>query len=63
MPMDRYPKFTGKVSLFCHSLGSVIAFDLLWNQKKVRGVEISDDVSPLPPETQSLLPPQSILSS
>jgi hypothetical protein len=31
-----YPKFTGKVSLFCHSLGSVITFDLLWNQKEAQ---------------------------
>jgi hypothetical protein len=31
-----YPKFRGKVSLFCHSLGSVIAFDLLWNQEQAR---------------------------
>lgn len=28
----RYPNFTGKVSLFCHSLGSVITFDILQNQ-------------------------------
>ena len=28
----KYPKFSGKVSLFCHSLGSLIAFDLLANQ-------------------------------
>ena len=32
----RYPKFTGKVSLFCHSLGSVITFDLLWNQRQAK---------------------------
>jgi len=31
-----YPKFTGKVSLFCHSLGSVITFDLLWNQLEAK---------------------------
>lgn len=42
--MARYPKFTGKVSLFCHSLGSVIAFDLMWAQKKERGVEMDDGV-------------------
>eukprot|EP00960_Hanusia_phi_P031486 749318-Hanusia_phi.AAC.1 len=30
--VERFPKFSGKVSLFCHSLGSLIAFDLLANQ-------------------------------
>ena len=34
--VDTYPKFTGKVSLFCHALGSVITFDLLWNQKQAK---------------------------
>jgi len=29
-----YPQFSGKVSLFCHALGSVIVHDLLWHQKR-----------------------------
>ena len=33
---EAYPKFTGKVSLFCHALGSVIAFDLVWNQPQAK---------------------------
>ena len=39
--VSTYPKFTGKVSLFCHSLGSVIAFDLLWNQEQARAAAAS----------------------
>jgi len=30
----RFPKFSGHVSLFCHSLGSVIMFDLLQKQRQ-----------------------------
>ena len=31
---QRFPKFSGHVSLFCHSLGSVIMFDLLQKQRQ-----------------------------
>jgi len=39
-----YPKFTGRVSLFGHSLGSIIAFDILSKQKKVRGQGMAEGV-------------------
>ena len=32
-----FPNFTGQVSLYCHSLGSVIAFDILNNQPRTDG--------------------------
>ena len=37
------PAFRGRISLLCHSLGSVIAWDILANQDGVGGVDNSDD--------------------
>lgn len=44
--VSTYPKFTGKVSLFCHALGSVIAFDLLWNQQQARAAAAHPPAEP-----------------
>ncbi|KAJ8339471.1 hypothetical protein SKAU_G00362570 [Synaphobranchus kaupii] len=40
--LRRHPRFTGAVSLAGHSLGSLILFDLLTNQKPVPGPEAAE---------------------
>ena len=40
--MKRNPNFNGTVSIFAHSLGSVMVYDLLLETCKDRGVEHID---------------------
>lgn len=44
----RNPKFNGKVSIYGHSLGSLLAFDILCNQHPKHQVPIVDPYPPTP---------------
>ena len=44
--MKRNPHFTGTVSVFAHSLGSVLMYDLLMETCEEKGVQHSDITTP-----------------